>query len=116
MLADSVRLLTPDTLNVRSARMLVAAVLAKSELKDSARRVAIGSRGSPEVDDSGDLLFFEAFVRALLGDRDEMLTLLEQWAKGNPVARSSLSDTTTWWFRDYLADPRYRALTRPPAS
>ena len=49
--------------------ILVADVLARAGLGDSARRVLERSKGDPSVDPQGDLAFLAAFAYVLLGDK-----------------------------------------------
>jgi serine/threonine-protein kinase len=92
------------------SQMMVAAVLARAGLGDSARRVAIGSRAGSDVDPSRSLVYYEAFVRTLLGDRDDALRLLKEYLAANPEQRADLAQDYQWWFRDLRDDPRYREL------
>ena len=94
----------------RTAHMFVAAVLARVGLADSARRVAVRSRADADVDPTRDLLYYEAFVRTLLGDRDVALRLLKEFLAANPEQRTDLAQDYQWWFRDLREDPRYQEL------
>jgi serine/threonine-protein kinase len=64
-------------------RMLAASVLARAGQHDSARRTMLAARkaakGDPELD------AYEAGVRALLGDDQQALTLLERYAAYSPA-------------------------------
>jgi tetratricopeptide (TPR) repeat protein len=90
--------------------MVVAAVLARAGLADSSRRVLARSRGSSEVDPTRTLLYYEAFVRTLLGDRDDALRLLKEYLAINPQRQADLAQDYQWWFRDLRNDPRYKDL------
>jgi len=92
------------------AQMAVAAVLARDRSVDSARRVLIRSRGNTTLDPAQELLYLEAFVRTLLGDRDDALQLLKRYVAANPERRVDLAKDSQWWFRDLRSDPRYRQL------
>jgi len=92
------------------AQMAVAAVLARDRSVDSARRVLARSRGNPKLDPAQELLYLEAFVRTLLGDRDDALQLLKRYVAANPERRVDLAKDSQWWFRDLRNDPRYRQL------
>ena len=92
------------------AQMAVAAVLARDRSVDSARRVLTRSRGNPKLDPAQELLYLEAFVRTLLGDRDDALQLLKRYVAANPERRVDLAKDSQWWFRDLRNDPRYRQL------
>ncbi len=92
------------------AQMAVAAVLARDRSVDSARRVLTRSRGNATLDPAQELLYLEAFVRTLLGDRDDALQLLKRYVAANPERRVDLAKDSQWWFRDLRSDPRYRQL------
>lgn len=105
--------LTPKALwelKRRRAQMFTAVVLARANLADSARRVIMASRGTPEIDAGGELVQLEAFVRVTLGERDEALRLLRQYMANNPEAREERGKIEYWWWRDLRQDPRYKAL------
>ena len=92
------------------AQMAVAAVLARDRSVDSSRRVLTRSRGNPKLDPAQELLYLEAFVRTLLGDRDDALQLLKRYVAANPERRVDLAKDSQWWFRELRNDPRYRQL------
>ena len=92
------------------AQMAVAAVLARDRSVDSSRRVLTRSRGNPKLDPAQELLYLEAFVRTLLGDRDDALQLLKRYVAANPERRVDLAKDSQWWFRDLRNDARYRQL------
>jgi serine/threonine-protein kinase len=93
-----------------NSHMMVAATLARAGMADSARRVAERSRGRPEIDPGRDLLYAEAFVRTLLGDKGEAIKALKVYLSANPGKRSVFAEESTWWFRGLQDDPRYREL------
>jgi ribosome-binding factor A len=116
-LADSLGKLAPAArreYDTREARMIVAMVLARAELKDSSRAVALRARGGTDVDPNQDLAYSEVYVHILRGDKDQALEALKRWLAANPERRISLADTThttsSWWFRGLEDDPRYKAL------
>jgi serine/threonine-protein kinase len=92
------------------AQMLVAAVITRAGLPDSARGLLLRSRGNRDIDPGRDLLYNEAFVRTMLGDRDEAIRLLKEYISAQPERRADLSTSYEWWFRDLQSDPRYREL------
>jgi serine/threonine-protein kinase len=91
----------------RWSGMGVAAVLARAGLPDSARAVAYRSRGDASVDPTRDLVYVEAFVRTLLGDREEAIDLLAEFMAATSGAPS---DIDYWWFNDLREEPGYQAL------
>ena len=93
------------------AQIAVAAVLARAKLVDSARHVLDRSQATPELDPAQDLLYGEAFVRTLLGDKTRAIDLLKRYVAGHNERRTDLAKDYQWWFRDLRSDPRYQALT-----
>jgi TolB-like protein/tRNA A-37 threonylcarbamoyl transferase component Bud32 len=93
-----------------NSQMVVAAVLARAGLKDSARNLARRSRGSGEIDPTRDLMIMDAFVHNLMGDRDEALRSLKVYLAANPGRRAALADDPGWWFRSLQDDPRFKEL------
>jgi tetratricopeptide (TPR) repeat protein len=91
-------------------RMLVAIALVRAGLPDSARAVARSGRGSPQLDPAAELVFYEAIVRAQVGDTDEAIRLLRRYLAANPQQAAFLGHDETWWFDDLREDPRYKAL------
>jgi hypothetical protein len=112
-LVDSLVALTPAAqrdFKRLNAQMAVAAVLARAGLKDSARHLAQRSRGSADVDPTRDLVFMQAFVSTLLGDRDAALKALKVYLAANPERRATLADDAGWWFRSLENDPGFQEL------
>jgi DNA-binding SARP family transcriptional activator/TolB-like protein/tRNA A-37 threonylcarbamoyl transferase component Bud32 len=90
-------------------RMLVASVLARSGLADSARAVMRRvHREAPDHPGSSDVTDIEAYVRLQLGERDAALRLLENYLEAIPSARPYVARSP--WYRDLHTDPRFRAL------
>jgi eukaryotic-like serine/threonine-protein kinase len=92
-------------------QMLVAMALARAGLQDSARAVAVRSRGDAEIDPTRDQALVESLVRVILNDKDEALRLLSTYIAVNPQFRASLARDQTWWFQSIRDDPRFKALT-----
>ncbi len=112
-LADSVAATAPGgqrEFETLEARMLVAMVLARKDLADSAKAVAQRSRGNSELDATRDLMLDDAYVQILAGDKDEALRSLGVFLAANPDRRASLADDPGWWFRSLESDPGFRAL------
>jgi hypothetical protein len=94
----------------REGRMIVAMVLARAGLADSARRVAERARRGPSTDPTQSLAWEETYVRILLGDIDEALKALASYLAANPERRAELAAEPDWWLRDIQDDPRLKAL------
>jgi len=91
-------------------QILVAAVLARAGAGDSARHVLARSRADAEIDRERELVSYQAFVRVLLGDRDEALELLKQYLAANPEHRVGFATSYHWWWRELRDDARFRQL------
>jgi eukaryotic-like serine/threonine-protein kinase len=91
-------------------QILVAGVLARAGLKDSARHLLAQARADQTIDRERDLVSYQAFVRLLLGDRDEALALLKEYLAANPEHRVGYATSYHWWWRDLRDDPRFREL------
>lgn len=113
-LADSLVRLTPDEGDQRYARLngrvLVAGVLARAGMKDSARAVLHNTRDDPEIDPSRDLASTAAFVWTLVGDTTEALNQVKAYLLANPGRVADFRDNPNWWFRELANDPRYKQL------
>jgi TolB-like protein len=102
---------TPQTaeLDRRWAGMAVAAALAGGGMADSARAVAVRSRGGAAVDPARDLMYVEAFVRTILGDTDEAFNLLTQYLA--VIGQGGAGELAEhWWFEGLRGDPRYESV------
>jgi tetratricopeptide (TPR) repeat protein len=88
-------------------QMLVGMALVRAGLADSARAVALRSRGNPEVDPTHDLAYFEAVLRTQLGDKDEAFRQLGIYLAANPQRRAGFAKDDTWDLRELRSDPRF---------
>lgn len=89
-----------------NSNLLVAAVLARAGLEDSARAVVAKSRASGELDPSADLAQFSAFVFVLLQDTTAAIDELRRYLVSSPERADGLG----WWFEPLEATPAFRAL------
>ena len=94
-------------------QMMVAAVIARAGLRDSAHLVIERSRGTPELDPEHDLVAMEAFVRTLLGEQDEAIRLLQRYVAANPEHSFRIGGDVFWWWWDLQKHPGFQALARP---
>jgi serine/threonine-protein kinase len=117
-LADSVVKLTPDERDQRFERLytrvLVAGVLARAGLRDSARSVLRNTKDDPEVDPSHDLANTAAFIWTLASDTTEALNQIKAYLVANPGRRADFRDAPNWWFRALSEDPRYKEIVGAP--
>jgi len=96
--------------NRREGQIVVASVLARAGLPDSARRVLMRARADKTIDPRGELIGYEAFVRTQLGDKNEAVELLQRYLIDHPEHRRGFSKLNSWWWRDLQSDPRFRTL------
>jgi serine/threonine-protein kinase len=89
---------------------IVAGVLARAGLKDSARHLLARSKGNPDIDPNADLANIQAFVFTVLGDKTEAIEMLKTYLSANPGRRENMVEDSGWWFRDLDGDPRYLQL------
>jgi TolB-like protein len=122
-LVDSLGRRTPDEQwehgARKSAELVVAAVIARAAasdsgrralLADSARRVLLRARPTREEDPEGESLGTEAFVRTLLGEKDDAFRLLKEYFALNPGHRALFAKGNSWWWRPLKDDPRFTEL------
>jgi TolB-like protein len=101
-------------------RMMVAAVLARSGVRDSASAVvAEGWRVATELEIRSGLGLYEAYVRTLTGETDSAFALLGQLVARDAHIGEFIIHSP--WFRPLHADPRFDVLVRqvgggPPRS
>ncbi len=91
-------------------RLLVAAVAARAGLRDSALAIVARTRALMPLSATTNVVDYgEAHVRALLGQSDEALRLLERFLQHFPAMRRDVGRTP--WFKQLRSDPRFTALT-----
>ena len=95
-------------------QVLVAGALARAGLADSARHVLIRARqgAGVDVDPKKELVGNEAVVRAILGDFDETVRLIEEYLVANPEHWKGFAKYTGPWWRDQRlqTNPKFKAL------
>ncbi|NNM06501.1 MAG: hypothetical protein HKO65_15515 [Gemmatimonadetes bacterium] len=112
-LTGYLRLVPPQFQEFESLKgnILVAGVLARAQLADSAQAVLSRSRSTLAVDPEMELLGLEALIRLHhLDERDEALNLLRTYLTTNPEHRAGWQWTSHWWWRPLQTDPSFRAL------
>jgi serine/threonine-protein kinase len=82
----------------------------RAVLVDSARRVLVRAHADRTVDPRGELMGYEAFVRAQLGDKKEAVDLLQRYLTDHPEHRGGFAKVNAWWWRDLQSDPRFQSL------
>ena len=90
-------------------RMMVAAVIARAGLHDSARSVIRSTRVNvPSEQLLPNLAFQEAYVRLLIGDTTATLDLLDEFLSVGPQWRDLVADSP--WFEPISDHPRFVEL------
>jgi eukaryotic-like serine/threonine-protein kinase len=116
-LADSLVLLAGDSSARRYARLngrvLVAGVLGRAGLTDSARSLLYNTKDDLTIDPTADLALWAAFVWTLIGDNTAALKQLKAYLDVNPGHRATFRNPN-WWFQRLSEDPRYQELVRAP--
>ena len=91
-------------------RMFVAAVAAHAALRDSALAIVARTRAAmPRSGSTASADYGEAHVRALLGQTDEAIALLERYLSSYPIDRRRVARMP--WFKSLRSDPRFIRLT-----
>jgi hypothetical protein len=85
-------------------------VLARAGLADSARRVLVRARADQKVDPRGELMGYEAFVRAQLDDKNEAIDILQRYLAAHPDHRRGFGKVNGWWWQPLESDPRFKTL------
>jgi TolB-like protein len=94
----------------RLGQLLVAGVLARAGLKDSARHVLETGRVEPDVDPEDELRGYEAIPLILLGDHKEAIEVLKSYVVRHPTHEFSVGRDLHWWWRPLQNEPGFRAL------
>lgn len=102
-------------INEKKSLVYMAMALARAELADSARAVALRSRAGPDIDPLREVAFFEVIVRTWLGDEDEAARILGQFLAANPdqlEAYRHVAGTgdVAWYHAELLDNDRFREL------
>jgi TolB-like protein len=114
-LVDTLKAITPANrweYEQRMGQTLVAGVLAKAELKDSARHVLERAAPTPELDPERELLGSQIVMRLFLKDYDRAMRDLAEYLAARPDHRKGLATNTSPWWRDPAVQnhPRFKAL------
>jgi hypothetical protein len=90
------------------AQMWVGGILAKAGLPDSAGAVLLDARVGADVDPDFELAWLEAYMRVLVGDYDEAISLLKLNLSANPsIDPSDVPPEPYWWWRDLESHPEF---------
>jgi serine/threonine-protein kinase len=110
--AKAVKLSPADrqVFETRLGQLIVAGVLARAGLKDSARHVLASGRVGRDVDPEDELRGYEAIPLILLGDHKEAIEVLKSYVVRHPTHEFSVGRDLHWWWRPLQNEPGFRAL------
>jgi serine/threonine-protein kinase len=95
----------------REGQIVVAWVLARAGLPDSARHVLVRARTNDKtVDPREELVGYEGLVRAQLGDKKEAVDFVQKYLTDHPEHRRGFAKVNAWWWRELQTDPRFKSL------
>jgi tetratricopeptide (TPR) repeat protein len=95
----------------REGQIVVAWVLARAGLPDSARRVLVRARTNDKaVDPREELVGYEGLVRAQIGDKKEAVDFVQKYLTDHPEHRRGFAKVNAWWWRELQDDPRFKTL------
>jgi len=100
----------------RDARLMVAAVLARAGMKDSAMAVARDQTAGTDVDPTRFLYLQKAFALLLAGDKPGSIDALKVYLAANPDQREGFAKDLNWRFRELSSDPAFQSLVGAPRS
>jgi len=91
------------------AQTVVGGIIGRADLPDSANAVMTRARLTPEQDPEAELTSIEAAMRALMGDTEGAIRLLQRYVVLNPGhfgGRQGLS----WWWRSLQGNPDFERI------
>jgi TolB-like protein len=94
----------------RKGEVFVAGTIVRAGLADSARRVLLRTRLSPQDDPRREVGQYEIVVRVMLHEQDEAVRLLQDYLTVHPDHRAGFASRTVWWWRDLQGNPKFQAL------
>lgn len=92
--------------------ILVGGVIGRAGMPDSANRVFLEVRDKirPEIDPSQELVGTEAGMRALIGQEDQAIDLLQRYLAANPSHTFEEGKRAAWWWRELEGHPEFEQL------
>jgi TolB-like protein len=102
--------LSPDEYEQHLGRLLVAGVLMREGLQDSAAAVFTSGRGTAEIDPLQELVLQEAAIRSTTGDPDRAVELLRVYLAADPNASLDSGGGLHWWWRNLAGRQDFQAL------
>lgn len=109
-LLDQLEELSPEALRPQKlglGQVMVAGVLRKAELPDSAASVLARVDHSEQADPERLLYQYEAAILATTGDEDGAMEALLRWAAADPGVTLGSQSDLHWWWRGLQARPDF---------
>ena len=97
-------------LNRSVGLIMVAGVLRKAALPDSAESVFARVDHSEEMDPQRVLYQYEAGIRASTGDADGAMQALQRWVAATPGATVGAEGDLHWWWRNLQSRPDFQVF------
>jgi len=95
----------------KRGQMILAMVLARAGLRDSARNVAERARAPLDLDPSRELVYLEALVLGINGDLDAAFDQLKEYVAAFPQQASNFDREVSWMTRELRSDPRWKQVS-----
>jgi tetratricopeptide (TPR) repeat protein len=102
--------LSPDEYERHLGRLLVAGVLMREGMRDSAAAVFASGQGTAEIDPLQELVLQEAAIRSATGDPDRAVQLLRVYLAADPNASLDSGGGLHWWWRSLAGRQDFQAL------
>jgi TolB-like protein/tetratricopeptide (TPR) repeat protein len=91
------------------AQTVVGGIIGRAGLPDSANAVMTRARLTPEQDPDAELTSIEAAMRALMGDKEGAIRLLQRYVVLNP-GHFGGKEGLSWWWRSLQGDPEFERI------
>jgi serine/threonine-protein kinase len=109
--ADSLTPAAQVPFRSRIRQIVVASVIGRAGRRDSTMAVLGRARtDDPKIDPTQDLVGYEAVMRALIGDADTAITILQRYVATHPDHSFRRDGMLHWWWRDLEGRPGFQAV------
>jgi serine/threonine-protein kinase len=102
--------LAPDEYERHLGKLLVAGVLMREGMRDSAAVVFVSGQGNEEIDPLQELVLQEAAIRSVTGDPDRAVELIRVYLAADPNASFDMGGGLHWWWRNLAGRQDFQAL------
>ena len=102
--------LAPDEYERHLGKLLVAGVLMREGMRDSAAAVFVSGQGTEEIDPLQELVLQEAAIRSVTGDPDRAVELIRVYLAADPNASFDMGGGLHWWWRNLAGRQDFQAL------